>query len=561
MPEHFPLAGRAWLPVALASGRREFVRPCDITSRIDGQEILRVATGRPDCDISLTEFLIGLLTVAIGPNDDDEWFGRFGNPPSAEELLAALKPFEDALVLDGDGPRSFQDRETLDGEATPISGLLIDAPGVSTTRDNADHFVKRGRTNVLSRAGAAIMLATLQTSAPSGGAGHRTSLRGGGPLTTLVVPGAGQGVQSTLWQRLWANVPKGLGAAPGDAAAVFPWLGPTRVSDKAGLTTTPTDVHAAQAFFGLPRRIRLVFEPNTQHLACDLLGIVDDVIVTSYITRPWGTNYTAWDRAHPLSPYYKPKPAEPTFLPVHLQSSRVGYREWLGMAVGSLDGAREPARCVADFSRRAQDFRSKDAAVRTEARLLAAGYAMDNMKPLDFGEALMPLIVGSSPQANEQIRRQAEALIKSAELIASQLVISVKIGLYGERAKADRDSAVLLPVRERFWADTEEAFYSTLKGAATAFDAAKDDLQDKAADIRPVIGEAWRVALQRHALRIFDEAVPIDSADSKRIEDVINGRKLLLWSLTGYGAMGQKFFKELGLSPPEKKAKKGSKGA
>ena len=67
--------------------------------------------------------------------------------------------------------------------------------------------------------------------------------------------------------------------------------------------------------------------------------------------------------------------------------------------------------------------------------------------------------------------------------------------------------------------------------------------------------------MRQHAFRIFDDAVPIDSAENKRIEDVINGRKLLLWALTGYGAMGQKFFKELGLSPPEKKAKKGSKGA
>ena len=466
MPDIFHLLDHPWIPVALASGRRAFVRPCDICQPFDGEPIVGVSTGRPDCDISLAEFLIGLLTVAIGPHNDDEWFERFGSPPTIEELQAALMPFDDAFVLDGDRLRFFQDREALDGDATPISGLLIDAPGVSTTRDNADHFVKRGRTNVLSRAGAAIMLVTLQTSAPSGGAGHRTSLRGGGPLTTLVVPGAGQGVQPTLWQRLWANVPKGLGATPHDAPAVFPWLGPTRVSDKSGLTTTPTDVHASQAFFGMPRRIRLIFEPNTERLECDLLGIVDDVIVTGYVTRPWGTNYTAWDRAHPLSPYYKPKPAEPTFLPVHLQSARVGYREWLGMAVGSLDGSREPARCVADFSRRAQDFVGENAAVRTEARLLAAGYAMDNMKPLDFGEALMPLIVGSSPQANEQIRLEASALIKSAELIASQLVISVKIGLYGERAKADRDSAVLLPVRERFWADTEEAFYAALRQAA-----------------------------------------------------------------------------------------------
>ena len=38
----------------------------------DGQPIVRVATGRPDCDISLTEFLIGLLAGSVGPK------GRIG---------------------------------------------------------------------------------------------------------------------------------------------------------------------------------------------------------------------------------------------------------------------------------------------------------------------------------------------------------------------------------------------------------------------------------------------------------------------------------------------------
>jgi len=48
-----------------------------------------------------------------------------------------------------------------------------------------------------------------------------------------------------------------------------------------------------QAFFGMPRRIRLVFEQNTERKGCDMLGYVDDMIVRVYVTRPWGTNYVA----------------------------------------------------------------------------------------------------------------------------------------------------------------------------------------------------------------------------------------------------------------------------
>ena len=93
-----------------------------------------------------------------------------------------------AFDLDGPGPRFLQDLDPLEGaDDKEIAALLIDAPGAQTLRNNADLFVKRGGAPVLSRATAAMALCTLNAYAPSGGAGHRTSLRGGGPMTTLVV--------------------------------------------------------------------------------------------------------------------------------------------------------------------------------------------------------------------------------------------------------------------------------------------------------------------------------------------------------------------------------------
>ena len=187
--------------------------------------------------------------------------------------------------------------------------------------------------------------------------------------------------------------------------------------------------------------------------------------------------------------------------------------------------------------------------------MLACGYAMDNMKPLDFGEALMPLIVGSNAEVNSQVAAQAEKLIKAAEAVSSQLLNSVKLALFGERAKADRDSAVLEPERFRFWADTEQAFYDVLRDAAEAFEAAKDDLQDQHGAVNLSAGSAWLVHLKRHAFQIFDETVPIDSADSDRIEDLINARKFLVLALTGYGANGKIVFDQLNQPQPAKSTK------
>jgi CRISPR system Cascade subunit CasA len=547
MPEPYSLLRRAWLPVALEDGQRAFVRPCDIASPCNSQPIVRVDTGRPDCDISLTELLIGLLAVALGPKDRRQWAARYRKPPTCEELEAALRPLAAAMILDGEGARFFQDLEALNGEPNGVDALFIDAPGGNTLRENADHFVKRGRTAVLSRAGAAIALATLQTSAPSGGAGHRTSLRGGGPLTTLVLPGTDDQSEPTLWQRLWTNVPYGLAADAERLTEVFPWLLPTRVSDKGGRATTPNDVHHAQAFFGMPRRIRLVFEENSEAQVCDLLDIVDDVVVTGYVSRPWGNNYTGWSRAHPLSPYYKQRPADPEFLPLHLHSSRIGYREWLGMVVETPDGLRVPAQCLDAFRERAEEIEQKT--VLRRARLLVAGYAMDNMKPLDFAETLLPLIITTDAEAHNVIKTLARNWVRSADLIATQLVSAVRRALYGTKGNAARDSTVLDGAKSRFWADTEDAFYAKIRAAIISIEASARELSEHRDGLLRTAGATWLNVLKHHALGIFDDAVPIESADSDRIGDIVEGRKLLALALSGHGPVGKKLFQELGQPP------------
>ena len=86
----FSLTIVPWLPVALDNGQRVFVRPCDITSTIDDRSILRVSTGRPDCDVSITELLIGLLAVAIGPNSRKAWAERWRKPPQRSDRKSVV---------------------------------------------------------------------------------------------------------------------------------------------------------------------------------------------------------------------------------------------------------------------------------------------------------------------------------------------------------------------------------------------------------------------------------------------------------------------------------------
>jgi CRISPR system Cascade subunit CasA len=175
----FNLVSSAWLPVIRASGRRERIEPGRLTEGLAADPIVDVDFGRADLRCATIEFLIGLLTVAYPPGDD--WVAQWTNPPSGTELKAAFASFQDVFAFTGDGPRAYQDYEDFAGKPTPVEALLIEAPGAETVRKNATLFVKSGRVEVLSISTAALALLTLQTMAPSGGSGHRTSLRGGGP--------------------------------------------------------------------------------------------------------------------------------------------------------------------------------------------------------------------------------------------------------------------------------------------------------------------------------------------------------------------------------------------
>ena len=175
----------------------------------------------------------------------------YDEAPSQDELQEAFDKVVHAFNVTGDGPLFMQDFDPLDdAKPTTVAGLLIEAPGANGLRLNTDHFVKRGIGSVMSLEMAVLALFTLQINAPAGGAGYRVGLRGGGPLTTLLLPSADN---TTLWQKLWLNVID-LDAWPYDepdlhSGDVFPWLAPTKKSDQKGTEIYAPDVHPLHMYW------------------------------------------------------------------------------------------------------------------------------------------------------------------------------------------------------------------------------------------------------------------------------------------------------------------------
>ncbi len=169
-----------WLPVRRRSGTRDIVAPSGIAAT-EPDPVIALDWPRPDFRIAGLEFLTGLLALACPPRSTREWVRGYHAPPGADALTEAFAPLAHAFVLDGDGPRFMQERQDFTSGVNPAAALLIEAPGANTIKLNTDLLNKRGQVPALSRAAAAMALFTLQTYAPSGGAGNRVGLRGAAP--------------------------------------------------------------------------------------------------------------------------------------------------------------------------------------------------------------------------------------------------------------------------------------------------------------------------------------------------------------------------------------------
>ena len=543
MPTVFNLLHEPWLPVRRQSGMVEYIEPWQVTDYIAEDPCVAFAWPRPDFNGAAHELLIGLLSTAAAPEDDEEWDDWWLEPPAPQVLQRRFSAVAHAFDLDGPGPRFLQDLDPLeDAGDKEVATLLIDTPGAQTLRNNADLFIKRGAAPALARGAAAMALYTMQSYAPAGGAGHRTSLRGGGPMTTLVVARHPQ-YGSTLWGRLWPNVESreqiwNRAAATrldDDPSRIFPWLVPVRTSNRktGGRSTTPADVHPLQIYWGMPRRIRLNFE-EAQGRTCGLTASEDSVLVSSYRTRNYGTDYSEGFE-HSLTPYYRQKASAVSKLPVHPAPGGISYRLWPGLVVPSKDGLREPAQVIRNWNSRAPR--------NADTRFVAYGYDMDNMKARAWTEGEMPLWV-LEDESRERLGPCIRQMTTGAASVARLATGAVKSALFDNPKLASGDFGF---IAERFYRDTEVQFFTALGDAASAMRHSPDE-DDPATEVR----RRWASAMETAALRLFDEYAPSAGLEDRNMQRHVKARFYLTLALRGRGKTGKSLFEgDLGIPAPE----------
>ncbi|MGH8673999.1 MAG: type I-E CRISPR-associated protein Cse1/CasA [Burkholderiales bacterium] len=506
-----------WIPIRRASGLSERIAPHEITGRIDSDPVVALDAPRPDFNGALIQFLIGLVQTAWVRAD--EFWDRdemLWSPPGPERLQALFSPLREAFELDGDGPRFMQDltlRPADNPAENDIAAMLIEFPGTQGIERNADHFVKRSSGGALCPHCAATAILCLMTNAPSGGAGHRTSIRGGGPLTTLIVHAQidASHPARALWRDVSCNVLEpgsfqAVHSTQAELSEVFPWLRGIEQTMKGSGEVQPLDVHPLQVYWATPRRIRLHFANRNGSVSpkpCAICARTTDLPIERYITKNYGLNYKgAW--LHPLSPCYRGKPTEP-LLPVHPQPDGMTYRHWLGWSLGSKRAGRQivPAAVV-------QAFHSTRVNAG-QVRLWAFGYDMDKMKARCWYETTFPLF---DRPAGEQIPLEAfemitsivDPLIAAAESVAQFIRFAVRDAWFGN-GEARGDPGF---VEASFWNRTEREFFVLVEQVIGLAKQHGLGAHDQSAPLR----RKWLETLRLAALRQFDEVAARGSVEA-----------------------------------------------
>ncbi|WP_340110333.1 type I-E CRISPR-associated protein Cse1/CasA [Pikeienuella sp. HZG-20] len=489
----------AWIPVRTTGGPR-VIRPDQIAE----PGVQFPDWPRADLNLACLEFLIGLMFLAAPPGTDEAWSAR--RDPDPERLRMAMEPLAPAFELLGAGPRFLQEPISINEEPKAPDMLLIDSAGASTIRKNGDLMVRGDRYPVMSPPMAAMALFALQAFAPSGGAGNRTSMRGGGPMVTLARPDA-EGA-SPLWSLVWANVPNG---RPIRDLSQLPWMRSAPRTSESNQIATPMGPGTApepETFFGMPRRLWLVSETRERA-----------AVVTGVQQRPWGANYGGGGWLHPLTPYYKTKEGK---LPRHPKPGHFGYRNWRGVVLQGADVDR--AATLETFFRRTEWGGDK------AMRLIVGGWAMNNMSPVDFLWSEQPTFVLSP----EQEFRAAD-MVEAAEQTSYALAAAVRDG-----KNEGVGAGAALRAREALFHLTQGAF---------------EEQMARLAEDSESTGDQWLHILRKTALSLFDvevgEGLP-DLQPTQREKAVI-ARRLLLATMAGRTKTGAKIYECLGLPVPSKR--------
>lgn len=507
-------------PVTLSNGVVKKVAFIDLFD----DQIIDFKMPRQDLYGAAYEFALGIIQACYTPTDSLAWFSIWKtgiNKNDFYKQIVQLSPAFEIGIKNTTTPRFMQELGGLHrtNKRSPIASLLVESPGENTIKNNTDLFVKRNKVNSLSPFIAAMALYALQTYAPSGGQGHRTGLRGGGPITTLI---SLNGDQDSLWKQLWLNVlvededdfkifNNYLETKPQLLSPLsFPWMGKTKVSKNEDNEIYQNDIHPIAMYWAMPRRIELIFEENINQERCSLTNETSDVLVKEFKTENYGNNYFGewW---HPLTPYRKnpKKPGEPNFSQKG-KPGKMNFHNWFVVSLLDQEKGYFPAKTIASFYKYKSEFLEQST---ISPRLCAYGFDFDNMKARSWHYMKFPMFNLNETEISNLLT-DVKVILELIESIEYWLDRALK-----EAINAEKLQGSLADVKINFISKCEPHFYDLI-GNVIKYKIKATESEDKLIPI----GRLFLDKIKSFALNQFDSSFLSSDTFTSQLERIVKCR-------------------------------------
>jgi len=180
-----------WIPVQHEGAFQHISLKTLLTQDDDWQ----VSLPRDDMEIACLQLLVSLTQVLFIPDNKDQLVERIAHPVSEGDYIAAIESKQDWFELDHPQHPFMQIRGVKAKELTGMAKLFAGLTGATSSA-----FVNEsGLASQLCSTCTTIALFNQAANCPSFGGGFKASIRGGSPVTTLILGG-------NLRQTIWRNV-------------------------------------------------------------------------------------------------------------------------------------------------------------------------------------------------------------------------------------------------------------------------------------------------------------------------------------------------------------------
>jgi CRISPR system Cascade subunit CasA len=353
---------------------------------------------------------------------------------------------------------------------------------------------------------AAIGIYTRQSFAPSWGTGYRVGQRGGGPLSTVVVPD-----NATLFQVILANLPilsaQTIYNLKNDIPKILPWLAPT-IQSAGNQIPSLSQVDELQTFFATPNRIRLDFKSISSR--CVISGELCDYGVVSFTKENYGVNYSSLPYRHPMTPYYQSVGKTPTTLPVHPSLDKIGWQNYKGWIYCN------------DASNNILTYR--ELAENNTVRVRARGYDVTNAKVNGFVDHEVPLHCFNNAQDRTTFDTIVNALIEATSVAGSYLRMTLR----------NCHSTTTYDAENAFWEETKPFFFDILNQLWAEIASGQTPT---------LVGNSWSSSIRKVSYSLLDQHTPFDvmNLNTKTACKIAEQRRFFGAFFAGKSKQGKQF--------------------